>query len=233
MTRVSSLVCFFLFLAGAGSVQRTGPTQKTSAPRLSGTEDPKTKLAEDEYLRAYALLRGGKYLQAQELYQRVCGTARELGDVKWSGRCLTFLGNCRYSLFHYREALDTYLQARRFAEKAADWISAGALDVNISSLYLLMGDLDAAAHEGERALRESNRGGFPDGMSRALIQLGVIRARQGRMEESATGIGRAIEIAYRDGNLATAAEAWDHWGEELLSRHALLEADRALTEATA
>jgi CHAT domain-containing protein len=222
MTRVSGFVCFFLFLAGAGSVHRTGPTQK----------DPKaTKLDEHAYFRAYALLRSGKYLQAQELYLGVCGQAQGLGDPKWAGRCLTFLGNCRYSLFRYREALDTYLQARRYAESAADWISVGALDVNISSLYLLMGDLDAAAHEGERALGESSRGGFPDGMSRALIQLGVIRARQGRMDESAAEIGRAIEMAYHEGNLATAAEAWDHWGEELLARSALFEADRALTEA--
>src|ERR1700689_264041 len=154
MSRVSSLVCFFLFLAGAGSVHRTGPTQ---VPKTS-------KLDEDAYLRAYALLKNGKYLQAQELYQGFCGKVLELGDLKWAGRCLTLLGNCRYSLFRYREALDTYLQARRYAESAADWISAGALDVNISSLYLLMGDLDAAAHEGERALDESNRGGFPDGM---------------------------------------------------------------------
>ncbi len=221
MSRVSSLVCFFLFLAGAGSVHRTGPTQ-----------DPKTsKLDEDAYLHAYALLRSGKYLQAQEVFQGVCGKVRELGDLKWAGRCFTFLGNCQYSLFRYRKALDTYLQARRYAESAVDWISVGALDVNISSLYLLMGDLDAAAHEGERAVDESNRGGFPDGMSRALIQLGVIRARQGRVDESAAEIGRAIEIAYREGNLATAAEAWDHLGEELLARNALVEADRALTEA--
>ena len=94
-----------------------------------------------------------------------------------------------------------------------------------------MGDLDAAADAADRALADANRGGFADGVARAQIQLGIVRARQGRLEESATAMNRAVAIAEREGNLSTAAEAWDHFGEELLDHGALAEADRALTEA--
>ncbi len=110
-------------------------------------------------------------------------------------------------------------------------MNLGSLGVNISSLYFVMGDLDAAVEAAERALTDANRGGFTDGIARAQIQLGIVRARQGRLEESAAAMDRAIVMADREGNLSTAAEAWDHYGEELLARGALAEADRALTEA--
>lgn len=110
-------------------------------------------------------------------------------------------------------------------------MNLGSLDVNISGLYLLMGEFDSAAQAAEQGLTESERGGFQDGMSRALIQLAVIRARQGHVDESASEIGKAIDIADREGNMATAAEAWDHIGAELLTRGALDAADQAMTEA--
>ena len=152
-------------------------------------------------------------------------------DLTWAGRCLTGLGNCRYGLFRYREALNAFLNARQYARRAQDWANIGTLDGNISSLYLMMGDLDSAAHAAQLAPDEIQRAGGTQGLALSLIQLGVTRARQGRMDESALAIGRAIHIAYRDGDFATVAQAWDHWGEELLARGTLPEADRALTEA--
>ncbi len=103
--------------------------------------------------------------------------------------------------------------------------------MNISGLYLLMGEVESAAQTAERGVAEAQRGGFPDGMSRALIQLAVIRARQGSVDGCAAEIGRAIDISDREGNWAIAAEAWDQYGGELLARGALAAADRALTEA--
>ena len=171
-------------------------------------------------------------MQAETLFQRVYTADRQSGDLLHAGRSLTWIGACDHGLFRYRDALQVWLEARRLSERVADWVNLGSLGVNISSLYFVMGDLDAAADAAERALADANRGSFTDGIARAQIQLGIVRARQGRLEESAAAMDRAIVMAEREGNLSTAAEAWDHYGEELLAHGALRDADRALTEAS-
>jgi tetratricopeptide (TPR) repeat protein len=172
-----------------------------------------------------------KYLQAKELFQFVYDGDRKNGDLWHAGRTLTGIGACNYSLFRYQESLHDWLEARQMSESVADWVNLGSLGVNISAMFLVMGDLEAAAEAAERAMTDANRGGFGDGVARAQIQLGIVRARQGRLGESAVAMNRAVEMAEREGKLSTAAEAWDHFGEELLAHGALADADRALTEA--
>jgi len=210
-------------------VHRTGPTQETRP--FGQPQTPPSTAREDLYRRASALYQGRKYLQAETLFQSAYTERRQRGDLLYAGRSLTYIGACDHALFRYRDALHAWLEARRLSEPVADWVNLGSLDVNISSLYFVMGDLDAAAEAAERALADANRGGFTDGIARAQIQLGIVRARQGRLEESAAAMARAIAMAEHEGNLSTAAEAWDHYGEELLAHGALTDADRALTEA--
>jgi CHAT domain-containing protein len=132
-------------------------------------------------------------------------------------------------MFQYRMALGSYIEARRFAESGGDWPNLGSLNVNISGLFLQMGDLDAAAQSAQQALADFNREDFPGGRSRCLIQLAVIRARQGHIQESAALISEAVDGSYREGDLDTVAEAWEHLGEEYLTTGQLAEADLALT----
>ena len=183
------------------------------------------------YEQAYALMQNRKYLEAEKLFQFVYDGDRKNGDLWHAGRTLTGIGACKYGLFRYQESLHAWMEARQMSEAVADRANLGSLGVNISGLFLVMGDLDAAAEAAERALADANRGGFADGVARAQIQLGIVRAKQGRLEESAAAIHQAVMLAEREGNLATAAEAWDHFGEELLAQGRLAKADRALTEA--
>ena len=213
---------------------RTGPTQETR-PLRPFPDEPQTRTEQlylDEYNQALALLGKARYLEAQKLFQAAYEDTKKLGYLpQTAGRCLTGIGACQCGLFRYRETLATWLEARRRSEQVQDWVNLGSLGVNISALFLVMEDLEAAAEAAERALVDANRGGFADGVARAQIQLGIVRARQGRFEESAAAMDRAVAIAERDGNLATAAEAWDHFGEELLAHGELARADCALTEA--
>jgi CHAT domain-containing protein len=210
---------------------QTGSGQETGLLKPSGNKDPKIIRVSARLEEARNLLLSGNYAQAEEFYKVVCPEAARLPEPLLAGRCLTGLGNSRYSLFRYREALNSFLEARAFARRARDWTNIGTLDGNISSLYLMMGDLDTAAHAAQLAPEEIQRGGSTQGLALSLIQLGVVRARQGRMEDSARAIGRAISTAYGEGDFGTVAQAWDHWGEELLAGSKLRQADRALTEA--
>ena len=214
---------------------RTGPAQETSAagpfPTDSRTAKRDLRSQEAKYYQAIALFKSGNYLKAEEAFQAAFAKSEEMRDRLGAARCLTAIGVCRLGMFRYRETLQSWLEAREPSERLADWVNLGSLDTNLATLYLEMGDLDAAADSADRAVADATRGGFTDGIARAEIELEIVRARQGRLEESARAAEKAVELAEREGNLGTAAEAWDHFGEELLAHRSLPEADRTLTEA--
>jgi tetratricopeptide (TPR) repeat protein len=229
MSKASRVACLVLILAGVGSVQRTGPAL-TKAP----TEPSSNSLQKAElrrvYKLAYTLTTEGRYLQAQDLFRKILMQFKASRDLQMAGRCLTSVGNTQFSMFQYRAALDSYLQARTFAEAGRDRANLATLNLNISSL-LQMGDLDAAAHTVESALADYQKKDFPGGKTHCLIQLGIIRARQGDMAQSAARMREAVDSAYSEGDLSIVADAWDHLGEEYLSHRDLPSAEAALTQA--
>jgi CHAT domain-containing protein len=230
MSKTGSIVCFALIVAGVGTVLRTAPPKKTRLIKPSSHERAGQLRVPPRLNEAYNLLLSGQYLRAEELYRSVLGEAKAQGAAERAGRCLTAIGNCQFAMFRYRDALKSYLEARTFAETAQDWANRGSLSANISGLFLQMGDLDAAAHSAEQALADFNRQDFRGGRSRCLILLAVVRAKQGRMEESAALTGEAVDHSYREGDWTAVAQAWDHLGEEYLAHGQLAGAEGALTE---
>src|SRR5579859_4566052 len=230
MRKTSSIVCFALIVAGVGTVLRTGPTKKARLFKPSSHERSEQLRVPSRLNEAYQLLLSGKYLRAEELYRSVLEEAKAQGAAGRAGRCLTAIGNCQFATFRYREALKSYLEARIFAEAAQDWANRGSLSANISGLFLQMGDLEAAALSAEQALTDFNRQDFRGGRSRCLILLAVVRARQGRTEESAALTGEAVDQSYRESDWNAVAQAWDHLGEEYLAHGQLAGAESSLTE---
>jgi CHAT domain-containing protein len=230
MRKIGSSVCLILNLAGVGSVHKTVPSARTQLDPSPNRSAKRPELRA-HLNQAYYLVAAGRYVQATQIYERACPEADALGQAEWAGRCWNNLGSSYFSMFRYREALSAFLEARRISRTSGDWANLANLGSNISSLFLNLGELDAAVDAAEQGLGALSHKEFPGSRARFLIQLGVIRARQGRINESAALIGQAIDIAYRDGNLAVVAEAWDHLGEEYLARNALPDSDQALTEA--
>src|SRR5882724_8994008 len=183
MRKTSSIVCFALIVAGVGTVLRTGPTKKARLFKPSSHERSEQLRVPPHLNEAYQLLLSRQYLEAEELYRSVLAEAKAQGDAQRVGRCLTAIGNCQFATFRYRDALKSYLEARKFADTAQDWANRGSLSANISGLFLQMGDLQDAALSAEQALGDFNRKDFLGGRSRCLILLAVVRAKQGRMEE--------------------------------------------------
>ena len=225
------MICLSLSLAAVGSVKPTGPSAKTTLFKPSAELSNERAAASLLLEQAYRVFQSGEYLDAEHLYQTGYEQTLRAGHRESAGRFLTGIGNCRYAMYRYRDALDAYLKARKLAEVVNDRANLRSLHGNISSLYLLMGDLPAAAGAIEQSLADHDSGDPPDAASRCLIQLAVIRARQGRMAEAAAVIGEAIDTAYQGGDFPAVAEAWDHWGEELVAVGNLDEADRALSES--
>jgi len=230
MSEASRVSCVFLILASVGLVQSTGPATRKALDRPP-SPGPQGTEARRVYQSAYALAAEGKYLQARVLFRNSFTQFRALGDLQMAGRCLTSVGGTQFLLFQYRAALDSYLQARSFSEAGKDWANLATLNLNISSLLLQMGELDSAAQTVQQALTDYNRKNFPGGKSHCLIQLGIIRARQGKMAEADRLIQKAVDGGYQEGDLRIVAEAWDHLGEEYLTRGQRAPAEAFLTEA--
>ena len=230
MSKASRVFCLVLILASVGPVQWTGSASKKALKGPSSHDAQGTELRR-VYKSAYALVAEGKYLEAEARFLKIFKQFKALGDLPMAGRCLTSVGGTQFLLFQYRAALGTYIQARSFAEAGRDWANVATLSSNISALLLQMGDLEAAAQAAEPALAGFNLKNFPGGRTRCLIQLGIIRARQGRLPESEALMKEAVDSAYGEGDLSVVAEAWDHLGEAYLSHGELAPAEAALTEA--
>lgn len=230
MSKANRVTCLVLILASVGSVQLTGPAP-TKALEGPSSHDPRGTELRRVYNSAYALVAEGKYLQAKTLFQQIFTQFKALGDLPMAGRCLTSVAGTQFLMFQYRAALDSYQQARLFAEASKDWANLATLNLDISSLLLQMGDTEAAAHAVEQAQADYELKNFPGGKTHCLIQLGIIRSLQGKMPESAALMREVVDGAYQEGDLTVVAEAWDHLGEEYLAHGELTPAETALTEA--
>jgi len=143
-----------------------------------------------------------------------------------AARALGNVGGCQFALHQYPAALASFQQTVREANAAGDTSAAAVFNANISSLYTEMGELDSAARwmQGTLAsLSSRDRAQRP----KMLIQLAVVRVRQGRMAEARELFSQGIDA----GEWETAAQGWHRLGEEYLKQHKLDEAEGPLLEA--
>ncbi len=203
---------------------------RTGVLRRGVIDDKRTADLRARLSHAHQLLVDSKYLEATPLYETACRDAVAAGKGEWAGMCFNNLGASYFATFRYGEAVRAFLEARTIAEAIHDWASLGALNTNISGIYLEMGDLDAAVLAAQQGADVAARKGFPGGRSKALLQLGLLRARQGRMDDATTLVSDSIRFADEQGDLPAIARAWDRLGDEFLKQGQLEQADRALTE---
>ena len=180
------------------------------------------------------LFQQGRYGEAAERCESARQPAAAAGEWAVAARATRGLGACQYALHQYRPALRSFLEAHRLAEAAADRSCAALVDVNLASLYSLMGELDAAvewtARSVERMSGDDRRRHLPE----VQIQMAALRARQERLPEALELFRQGIEGAGQAGDRAVYAVGWNRMGEELLrtqNSENLPLAERALLEA--
>ena len=181
---------------------------------------------------ALRLRKAGDFRAAEALYQRGYQEAVRRGDRLAAARFLMSAGGSQMFALEYRAALATFLQARGLASGLEDHADLGGIDVNLSSLYLQMWDVQAATRAAEEGLREA---GLVEARAAyfqppLLMQMGRIHALLNDGE--ARGFFAAgIEAARARDNLPIEALAWDLLGEEELGSAHLQEAEGAFLEA--
>ena len=174
--------------------------------------------------------RSGNIALASETFQSGYLAAKEAGEDLLAARFLANFGSCRLALHDYTQALDAFRRARELALSAGDFEAAGALDSNISSLYAQMGEVETAAHWIEHAMERLSRQDSRHS-AKAWVQMGTLRARQGRMSEAIDAFRRGVDGADLASDWDTYAIAWDRLGEEYFNRGELDAAENAALEA--
>ncbi|HVN06171.1 MAG TPA: CHAT domain-containing protein [Bryobacteraceae bacterium] len=169
----------------------------------------------------------GHIAAAAGLARRGCQQASLAHLPHWEARFLQNLAGCQLALHQYQEALRNFVAARQLAEAARDPSTAGKIEINISSLYTQLGQidaaLDAAAHAGA-VLSASQR-------PQVWIHMATLRAAQDRMPQALALFAQGIAAADRARDLSTYTIGWNDLGEEYLKRRQFPRAERAFLEA--
>lgn len=160
----------------------------------------------------------GDFAESERIYQRGADLAAQHRDRVARAWFLIGVAGSRFSRFDYRGALDAYLQARGQAQQARDRLCLGAIDFNLSSLYLQMWDFDSAIRSAEEAQK------IVQGLAQVyyrpqlILQLGRLHADAASIPFYKEGIEAARAAAAKDRTqIAVEAEGWDLLGEALLA----------------
>lgn len=185
------------------------------------------------YRKADALFQARRYREAAELNRDGYRLSVAEGARASASRFLQNVAGCLFGLLRYREALQTYVAAREIAEQDGDWEIAGTTSLNISSLHLQMGEIDAAAEEARRGVEALGRAGSSLYRPQALFQLAKIECRRRGISAPAVRemFQEALASADAQGKALLAAQIWNYLGIELLNAGHIERADRALANA--
>lgn len=222
------LVCLALMLPSVGTVRK--PAAFSPAPQRSRNMPVPPELRALSQ-RASSLFAAGDYLEAAESNRKGYAEAKAQGDPRLALRFLNNLGGCWFALSHYRRAMEAYLEARVVAERLGDREMFGALSMNISSLYLQIGEVSGAAEAAREGL--AALGKLPGSKYRIqlLMQTGRVKAWQGDLDGAIPLLGEAIAEADRQGDVSLQARACGLLGYRLLRSGHVQAAEQPLLEA--
>jgi len=226
MATLPRCLCLVLTLWMAVSRPSAATGSGRSSPSLWwGTQ-------EEKQIRQTALrFRGlGDFASAERSYQLGLNKALKVRDRLAAIRYLMGVGACQVLEYRYREAFESLWQAKKMAAAAHSDLELGAINFNLSTLYLQVRDVGSALHAAEEGLTSTRSLSHPYYESQLLLMLGQIHTalQDGQAEKL---FAEAIEAVRAQGDLALEARGWDLLGDVWLDHGQLEDAERALDEA--
>jgi CHAT domain-containing protein/tetratricopeptide (TPR) repeat protein len=179
---------------------------------------------------ANKLFLAGEFLEAAKLYQLGYDQAVSVGSQVSALRSLHNLGSAYYKMYRYRDAIRAYLEARPLAESTGDRETLGTLSINLSSLYLHMGELEAAEQAAAQGLKALGKD-LPAHQCKLLIQMASLRAARGERDSAEALFQEAVSAAQRQNDHASEAHALNELGNALLDAGEYKRAAAAMLEA--
>jgi tetratricopeptide (TPR) repeat protein len=229
--RTKLLVSLLSIIPLAGTLVRSVPPPRTPSLATPSRKIVRRNLLTDQLKQFGKVYGGGEFHAAAGLAEQGYRDALRADEPRLAAQFLGDLGGCRFALREYREALQTYLEARKLAEAAHDNATAAKLDFNISSLYSALGQIDAASEANGRAMARLSGSERQAQLPRLLAQSAALQAKEGRLPQALDLYRRAILAADRAGDQEMYAMAWNDLGYVYLQHERDSEAEPALLEA--
>ena len=174
-------------------------------------------------------LAGMRFGQAIQSFSAGAAIARSAGDLPHAQRFLNALGGSYLTVYQYRKALNVYEEARALAQRSRAAELEAIIDLNLASLYILLGDVDSAQREMGAAQRH-----LP-AHSRYWATLYAGQARLALRTGDYAGLERAaaagLDAADAAGNAEVRAALAEDLGLLALQRGQLDRAEESLLEA--
>jgi CHAT domain-containing protein len=179
----------------------------------------------------FKLYSTGHYVEAISRYREAAVRAERAGDLVSARKFLNNLGACQLAIFQYREALNSLEHARFISEQSGNPQFLEDINLNISSLFLQLGDVESAAIAAERGMTYLARAPNPISRAKLLIQLATVRASQNDITAAESLFAQGIDAGYDARDPAAAALGLENLGSQYLAAGRVADADRVLTEA--
>jgi tetratricopeptide (TPR) repeat protein len=183
------------------AVPLTGPGKRVlqkpqSAPAASVAQSS----LRDRLAVTASLFRAERYEEAEKQSLELIAASSRAGDARTAARATGNLGAMRFALHNYSAALESFLAARQMALSIGDSSFAAAMDANLCSLYMEMGDLEEAGRRMQGTLERLSGRDRIEHLAQTEVLLADLRARQLRMPDALHLFRAGIEGAESQGN---------------------------------
>ena len=215
----------------AGTLVRSVPPPRTPLLATPGQKTVRQNPLASQLDQSHKLFYAGNFHDAAALAKQGYHNALSAGEPQIAAQFLNTLGGCQFALHQYRDALQTFLDARKQAEASGDNATAAKAGLNIASLYTQLGQIDAATEAIGRAMERFSGPERLAQLPRLLTHLAGLQADQGRMPQALDLYRQAIAAANRAGDQEMYAFAWNDLGYVYLEHEQLPQAEHALLEA--
>lgn len=149
---------------------------------------------------------GNHYTEAQSIYTRARGAARQVGDQIAESSVLTNLGAVDARQGRYAQAIGHFKLALGLCRQTGDQAVEARALTSLGVIAWHQGDYEQAAAHLERAAELFSRIGSRSGQAYALGNLGLALMRLGRCDEAAGRLELALSLFRQAGD--PSGEAW-------------------------
>jgi CHAT domain-containing protein len=197
----------------------TGPSGRY-IPRVSpiSSKSSSPTSLRDQLAITAALFRAERYEEAQRQSQELKAAAMRSGDMRTATRATGNLGAMQFALHQNRNARTALLEARGMAVAMGDASETAAIDANLCSLYMDMGEFEEAGRRMQGTLERLSGRDRVEHLAETQVVLATLRARENRMAEALPLFRAGIADAESKGNWKLAAFTWNRIGEEYLQQ---------------
>jgi CHAT domain-containing protein len=222
------LVSLLAIILIAGTLVRSTPARGTNLRAIPRDQTARKQILTAKIKEFAKVFHAGDFNTAASLALRGYQDALAAHEPRIATGFLGNLGACRFALHQYREALQAYTEACTAAAASGDNALAGKLDLNISSIYDQLRQMDAAVESARSALKRLSAAGSPP--AALWIHVAHLYVDQNHLPEAVGAYRRGIAAADRAGDPEIMANGWNDLGFDYLERK-LPEAEPALLEA--